>query len=366
MMGSPKAGQNGGLRAVILTAVMLLALAPMSPVHANDSEGELTNLQAQNIQAVFDNTSETTLITWDNIATGGSELNGAARVASIGALRLVRGAVRRRAGFDIYDVDIERHARECACPTLVLCALDDALVPPAHSHAVHAALPHAELCVCPGTHNSVRPRGVSQRVERFLREHVFGEAQASSSDVEGLLDELVDQGLGRRLQQLLFGAAPSSEVRGAVSVTHTDDINENVEVPLSGLTADLDVFAEAVVAERAPSPPVVSTGNSRAIAAALAETESSVREPLLLPGEVVHVDRLATGPVAFTATAGDYERLLLSNALLGHHLPAGYCDLLLELSGAYASDESSDALAALRARVIASDWARPVDRSVLT
>ena len=76
MMGSPKAGQNGGLRAVILTAVMLLALAPLSPVHANDSEGELTNLQAQNIQAVFDNTSETTLISWENIATGGSELNG--------------------------------------------------------------------------------------------------------------------------------------------------------------------------------------------------------------------------------------------------------------------------------------------------
>ena len=124
-------------------------------------------------------------------ALGGSELNGAARVASIGALRLVRGAVRRRAGFDIYDVDIERHARECACPTLVLCALDDALVPPAHSHAVHAALPHAELCVCPGTHNSVRPRGVSQRVERFLREHVFGDVPASSGDVEGLLDEAV-------------------------------------------------------------------------------------------------------------------------------------------------------------------------------
>ena len=93
---------------------------------------------------------------------------------------------------------------------------------------------------------------------------------------------------------------------------------------------------------------------------------SSVREPLLLPGAVVHIDRLAPGPVAFASSASDYERLLLSNALLGHHLPAGYCDLLLELSGAYASDESSDALAALRARVIASDWARPADRSVLT
>ena len=75
-MGSPKAERNGGLRAVILTAVMLLALAPLSPVQASDNLGEPTNLQAQHIQAVFDNTSETTLITWENIATGGSELNG--------------------------------------------------------------------------------------------------------------------------------------------------------------------------------------------------------------------------------------------------------------------------------------------------
>ena len=73
MMGSPKAERNGGLRAVILTAVMLLALAPVSPVQAN---GEPDNLQAQNILATFDNTSETTLITWENIATGGQELNG--------------------------------------------------------------------------------------------------------------------------------------------------------------------------------------------------------------------------------------------------------------------------------------------------
>ena len=125
-------------------------------------------------------------------ALGGSELNGAARVASIGALRLVRGAVRRRAGFTSM-MGHRRHARECGCPTLVLCALDDALVPPAHSHAVHAALPGTlrhlprdaqlpcGLAVCPNGWSGC------------LREHVFGEVPASSGDVEGLLDE------GRRL-----------------------------------------------------------------------------------------------------------------------------------------------------------------------
>ena len=74
-MGSPKAEQNGGLRAVILAAIMLLALTPLGHVHA-ESEGVPENLQAQNIQAVFNSESETTLITWDNIATAGSELQG--------------------------------------------------------------------------------------------------------------------------------------------------------------------------------------------------------------------------------------------------------------------------------------------------
>ena len=74
-MGSPMAEQNGGLRAVILAAIMLLALTPLGLVHA-ESEGVPENLQAQNIQAVFNSESETTLITWDNIATAGSELQG--------------------------------------------------------------------------------------------------------------------------------------------------------------------------------------------------------------------------------------------------------------------------------------------------
>ena len=119
-----------------------------------------------------------------------------------------------------------------------------------------------------------------------------------------------------------------------MSVAHTDDINENVEVPLSGLTADLDVFAEAVVAERAPSPPVVSTGNSRAIAAALAETESSVREPLLLPGR-----GRARRPAGYGAgrVRGISKRLrafLLSNAP-GPPPAGGLLRLVVGAPGAY-------------------------------
>ena len=76
-MGSPTAGKNGSLRAVLLVAVMLLALAPLAPTSAeHGSDGDPANLQAQHIQALFDDTTETTLVTWENIATGGSTLTG--------------------------------------------------------------------------------------------------------------------------------------------------------------------------------------------------------------------------------------------------------------------------------------------------
>lgn len=203
-------------------------------------------------------------------------------------------------------------------------------------------------------------------------------ARLSVLSVEGLLDELVDQGLGRRLSLLLFGATPIM-ARGGASVRHDETGVDDGEVPLSGFTADAPTTPPTKSApapinstlSEAPSPvaaPEAEDGfrPSRAIAAALAETESAVREPLLLPGEAVHVDQREEGPVAFASSASDYERLLVSNALLGHHLPAGYCDLLLELSGAYDADEQGDErLAALRARVLASDWSRPEFRGAL-
>ena len=153
-----------------------------------------------------------------------------------------------------------------------------------------------------------------------------------------------------------------------MSVAHTDDINENVEVPLSGLTADLDVFAEAVVAERAPSPPVVSHGNSRAIAAALAETESSVREPLLLPGEVVHVDRLATGSGRVRGNSGRLRAAFIIERAPGPPPAGGLLRFVVGLPKGLYFRGWPDASAAARdaSWVIASDWARPVDRSVLT
>ena len=79
---------------------------------------------------------------------------------------------------------------------------------------------------------------------------------------------------------------------------------------------------EAAVVARGRHHRRSSTGNSRAIAAALAETESSVREPLLLPVRSctstgwLRVRSRSRQPLATTSV---YYR-----TRLGHHLPAGY------------------------------------------
>ena len=74
-MGSPTAERNGISRAMFLASCMLLALLPLTPVQASDM-GAPEHLQAQNIEAVFDPETETTLITWQNINSSGLELQG--------------------------------------------------------------------------------------------------------------------------------------------------------------------------------------------------------------------------------------------------------------------------------------------------
>ena len=65
--------------------------------------------------------------------------------------------------------------------------------------------------------------------------------------------------------------------------------------------------------------------------------------------------------LSFAAGPDDYGRVLLSNTLLGYHLPRGYCDLLFDLAGAYGSfddDELAADRAALRGRLRKAGWER--------
>jgi len=66
---------EGKRKAIFLVFCMVLALAPLSHVSAEDL-GVPANLQAQDIVAVFDPVSETTLVTWRNIDIDSSILQG--------------------------------------------------------------------------------------------------------------------------------------------------------------------------------------------------------------------------------------------------------------------------------------------------
>jgi hypothetical protein len=68
-------GKDTKRAALFLSVCMLLALAPVSNVSGEDI-GAPENLQAQDIQAVFDPLSETTTVTWRNIDIDSSVLQG--------------------------------------------------------------------------------------------------------------------------------------------------------------------------------------------------------------------------------------------------------------------------------------------------
>ncbi|MEZ7994547.1 MAG: hypothetical protein QMC52_05265 [Candidatus Poseidoniaceae archaeon] len=74
-MGIKSTELGGTQKAVFLVLCMLLAIAPLSNVSAEDI-GPPTSLQAQDINAIFDPLSETTSITWRNIDSTGTELQG--------------------------------------------------------------------------------------------------------------------------------------------------------------------------------------------------------------------------------------------------------------------------------------------------
>jgi len=74
MMTGSSQGKDGKLIATVLVALMALSAIPMIPASAEDI-GNPMHLQAQDIAAVFDISTELTTITWRNIDSPGAELN---------------------------------------------------------------------------------------------------------------------------------------------------------------------------------------------------------------------------------------------------------------------------------------------------
>lgn len=218
-------------------------------------------------------------------------------------------------------------------------------------------------------------RALAEEAAAFCGGAVHGKdpvPRLSIAAIEALLDELVDNGIGRTLSNLVFGDAPRVEARpGEATFAHEPGADGG------------DAYA-AVADERFWADARPPRSRSSALARALGEGASRVRVPLFPPGDLVQVDwdasltrpggrawslRSSKGPrtaVAFAAGPGDYDRLLLSYTLMGYHLPKGYCELLFELARAYGPDDGRGGdRAALRAKLAACHWTRPEDKGRL-
>jgi len=123
------------------------------------------------------------------------------------AIRFIRSSVQDKASFDVYDLAPVEEAHKSIVPLLLIAAAGDAFIPPSHSQAIYAQYggpKHA--IVCPGDHNSIRPRRILDSVAIFLAnalqipdEAVLGEGLHFSGQPPWLQQELLE-----REQRLAF------------------------------------------------------------------------------------------------------------------------------------------------------------------
>jgi len=102
------------------------------------------------------------------------------------AIQFIRWSVKDKAQFDVMDLDPLTSASKSTVPLMLICAEDDAFIPPHHSRSLYTAYAGTEkhALVVEGDHNSVRPRYMYDHVVEFFTKHL--DIPASSISNEGM------------------------------------------------------------------------------------------------------------------------------------------------------------------------------------
>ena len=86
------------------------------------------------------------------------------------ALRMIRGSVKKQAGFDIRQCAPIRHAEQCFVPALFVHGRDDVFIKRHHSQDIHEKYAgDKNIIVVEGDHNSPRPRFMFDSASIFLQ-----------------------------------------------------------------------------------------------------------------------------------------------------------------------------------------------------
>lgn len=167
------------------------------------------------------------------------------------AIRFIRSSVQEKADFDVYSLSPADEAHKCLVPLLLVAAEGDAFIPPGqHAQVIyqHYGGPRHAI-VCPGDHNSIRPKRVLDTIAVFLAnalqipdEVILGEGLHYVGQPPWVQQEQIE-----RNHQLAFSrdahmATPSLLDPGAVGggggAAHTRDIGVGMNKQQQGDTRD--------------------------------------------------------------------------------------------------------------------------------
>lgn len=89
-------------------------------------------------------------------------------IASV-ALRMLRGSVKKQAGFNMKEVTPISHAKKCMFPALIVTGEKDDFILPHHAKDIFDQYGGSKkLLVVPGTHSTPRPRSMFESATHFL------------------------------------------------------------------------------------------------------------------------------------------------------------------------------------------------------
>jgi hypothetical protein len=164
------------------------------------------------------------------------------------AIRFIRGSVRRRAGFDIYDLKPIDECPRAFIPAMFCHGEQDDFIAPSHSQRLHGAYAgDKNLVMCGGGHNSRRPRFLVDSATIFLKTALrVPDALAVPGDDAGAVSAATAALLGA--DRVHEGMSPGSSQRAAQV-----DADAALERAIALSLADARAAAARDVEERAES-----------------------------------------------------------------------------------------------------------------
>jgi len=111
------------------------------------------------------------------------------------AKSMIRKTIKKKAGFNINDLEPIDHVNKCFIPAMFICANGDMLISPSHTHDLYAKYAgDKSLSIVEGDHNSARPQYVLDSIAIFFYNTLQCESVSSQAKIGNLLIKNEEEG----------------------------------------------------------------------------------------------------------------------------------------------------------------------------